>query len=269
MSPRPRHGGRSAEQQNRPGHKTDRMELAEIARMEQQEEYYWWHIGRRLVLRSVLSAHLKPLGNLDVLDIGCGTGINYRWFKDWGKVTGLDSSREAIEYCRNHRAYDELVVSDASQLPENKFDIITAFDVLEHVQDDAAVLTKWFEGLKSGGHLFLTVPAYQWMFSAHDKALHHFRRYSAIGLRRKLRAAGFEVKFLSPFFFFTFPVVMLVRLLSRRKTPKTSYVETSSVVDTILVELSRFEAAGLSKGIGLPWGSSIVAIATKNLESGI
>jgi len=239
------------------------MELAEIARMEQQEEHYWWHIGRRLVLRSVLSAHLKPMGNLDVLDIGCGTGINYRWLKSWGEVTGLDSSREAIKYCKNKRAYDELVLSDASKLPEDKFDIITAFDVLEHIQDDTAVLTEWFEGLKGGGYLFLTVPAYQWMFSAHDKALHHFRRYSATGLRRKLRATGFEVKFLSPFFFFTFPVVMLVRLLSRHKTPKTSYVGTSSMVDTILVDLSKLEAAGLSKGIGLPWGSSLLVLAQK------
>lgn len=247
------------------------MELAEIARMEQQEQNYWWHVGRRLVLRRVLAAFVKSNGSLNILDIGCGTGINFWWLKGWGRVIGLDSSPEAIDYCRNKHAYDTLVLSDASQLDEiprlrsgQGFDLITAFDVLEHIQDDTAVLAEWFTGLKERGYLFLTVPAYQWLFSAHDKALHHFRRYSAIELKQKLESAGFRIEFISPFFFFTFPVVVLVRLLTKKQPAQTSYVPTAAGVDTALVGLSRIEAAILVHGGKLPWGSSILVLAQRS-----
>ncbi|MFA5009623.1 MAG: class I SAM-dependent methyltransferase [Patescibacteria group bacterium] len=244
------------------------MELSEYAQMERQEQHYWWHVGRREVLHRVLAVQLPPMGKLEVLDIGCGTGINYIWLKQWGRVIGLDPSPEALAYCREHHAYDELVQADGTNLPfRGQFDLITAFDVLEHTVDDINALQNWHIALKPNGYVFITVPAYQWLFSAHDQALHHRRRYSSRELRDKLEQAGFKIKFISPFFWFTFPIVMLVRLFTKQAKPKTSYVDTPSLLGRYLIGLSGAEAKFLAEGNQLPWGSSILIFAEKDSSS--
>lgn len=240
------------------------MELSEYAQMERQEQNYWWHIGRREVLKQVLSAQLPPTGHLEVLDVGCGTGINFSWLKQWGRVVGLDPSPEALQFCRQHQAYHDLIQGDGAALPfQSQFDLITAFDVLEHIPDDLGALQSWYAALNPNGYVFITVPAYQWLFSAHDKALHHQRRYSAKELAYKFEKTGFKIKFISPFFFFTFPMVMLVRLFTKTAQPKTSYVETSSSLSKYLINLSKSEASFLAHGDQLPWGSSILVVAQK------
>jgi len=240
------------------------MDLVEIARMETQEQNYWWHVGRRKVLSKVLSAQLPPSGNLEILDVGCGTGINYDWLKQWGRVTGLDTSPEALAYCRKKQVYDDLLQIDGTSLPfSRQFDLLTAFDVLEHIPDDRVALQSWHTALKPNGYVFVTVPAYQWLFSAHDKALHHQRRYSARELKQKFERAGFRVRFISPFFFFTFPAVVAVRLLTKTASPKTSYVQTPSTASKFLVNLSQSEAKFLAHGDQLPWGSSLLVLAQK------
>ena len=232
--------------------------------MEKQERGYWWHIGRRDVLQSVLSVHLSPKGDLKVLDVGCGTGINYAWLKEWGKITGLDPSPEALSYCRDKKVYDELIEAPGETIPGGKqYDLITAFDVLEHIKEDEKALRSWQAALKPGGFVFISIPAYQWLFSAHDVALHHMRRYSAEELRRKFIAAGLTPLFIPPFFFFTFPIVAAVRIFNRGSTPKTSYVETNGIADRVLIWLNHLEAQFLSNGGKLPWGSSLLVLARK------
>ena len=240
------------------------MELAEYAQMERQERNYWWHVGRRAVLTKVLAANLPLDQNLQILDVGCGTGINFSWLKQWGKITGLDTSSEALDYCRSKHVYDELVQTDGTNLSLNvRFDLITAFDVLEHIPNDIGALQSWSMALKPNGYVFITVPAYQWLFSAHDKALHHQRRYSAKELKQKFTEAGFVVKFISPFFYFTFPMVMLVRLFTKQAKPKTSYVEAPGPLSPFLINLSKSEASFLARGNQLPWGSSLLVLAQK------
>ncbi len=240
------------------------MEFPEISKMEQEERNYWWHIGRREVLQKVLKKYIPQSQNLDILDVGCGTGINYLWLKQWGKVTGVDVSTDALEYCQFKHVYDELIqTNDTSVLFDSRFNLITAFDVLEHIEDDTSALASWHQALKTNGFVFLTVPAYQWLFSAHDKALHHYRRYSTKELKEKLETSGFAVQFISPFFWFTFPMVMLVRLITKKSKPKTSYVKTHGILGKFLINLSKLEATFLFHGDPLPWGSSLLAIAIK------
>ncbi len=241
------------------------MELSEYGRMEQEEQNYWWHIGRREVLQKVLGKHIPQGQNLDILDVGCGTGINYNWLKNWGRVTGLDTSAEALDYCRNKHVYDELIQTDGTNLSfDSQFDLLTAFDVLEHIQDDISALRNWYTTLKPNGYVFITVPAYQWMWTGHDKALHHQRRYNPADLKRKLEQVGFKVVLLSPFFFFVFPVFVAVRFIMGRKE-KTTYETASEATHTsgILVWLSKIEAWWLSHNWRLPWGSSLVVLAQK------
>lgn len=240
------------------------MNIHELTEMHNQESVYWWHIGRRLVLTKVLRRFFKLPRKLKILDVGCGTGINFTWLKAWGEITGLDSAAEALDFCRAQGSYQHLLQADAGRfVTETRYDLVTAFDVLEHLEDDAKALTTWHQALADGGYLYLTVPAYQWLFGAHDRALLHFRRYTTRELKAKLERAGFRVQFISPFFTFTFPIVALVRLFERGHSAQTSYRPTSSVVSKILVWLSSLEASWLSKGIRLPFGSSILVVAKK------
>lgn len=241
------------------------MEIAEYARMEYYERNYWWHIGRRYILEHVLTKFVTPTGKLSILDLGCGTGINFNWLKSWGTVIGLDSEVNALDYCRQKQSYHQLIQRDATNLPSEKFNLITAFDLLEHMDNDREALRTWYSSLENNGYLLLTVPAHQILFGAHDKALHHQRRYSSFGLSQKIRTAGFKIEFLSPFFFFVFPIFALVRLFTKLAKPQSTYETASTVsgLDSILISLSELESYLLSVGIGLPWGSSIIVVAKK------
>jgi len=242
------------------------MELSEYRQMHEQEQTYWWHIGRREILRRVLAKWLPPDGDKQILDIGCGTGINYKWLKEWGKVTGVDSSQEALNYCLGQHAYDTLSRVNGINLGlTSQFDLVVAFDVLEHIESDETALQSWWQAIKPDGQLMITVPAYQWLWSAHDQALHHYRRYSVGELKAKLRKAGFAIQFISPFFWFTFPVVVLVRWFTKGTKPKTSYISTTSRMDKSLINFSRIEADYLVSGGHFPWGSSILVIGKKHV----
>ncbi|MDD5605870.1 MAG: class I SAM-dependent methyltransferase [Patescibacteria group bacterium] len=241
------------------------MDVQEVAEMHAQETNYWWHIGRRQVLGRVLGGFVSPHCNLQLLDLGCGAGVNFSWLRDWGQVDGLDNSPTALAFCRAHRAYRHVIEGDASNiLTATTYDLVTAFDVLEHIQNDVVALQNWHRVIKPNGWLYLTVPAHAWLFTTHDQVLHHFRRYSALDLRQKVECAGFEIKFLSPFFFFTFPVFVAVRWLMRGQR-RTTYETASSQsrLTGVLVALSQIEASWLGRGWGLPWGSSLVLIAKR------
>lgn len=237
------------------------MELSEYRAMHDAESNYWWHIGRRKVLQTIAHRFFTRAAN--ILDVGCGTGINYEWLQDLGTVTGLDDHDVALEYCRSHQAYDHLILGDATKVQgQQVFDAITAFDVLEHIEGDSEALASWYQTLKPNGLVFISVPAYQWLWSGHDVALHHFRRYTASELRTKFEKAGFKIKLITPFFFFTLPILALVRF-AKKNQEGTTYVDTPAWASKILIALSGIEAWWISKGVGLPWGSSIAVIAQK------
>ena len=186
------------------------MNPEEYGRMHKLETSYWWFAGRRAIvsrlLQEALSTRTKSAGEINLLDLGCGTGANLPTVSDvvsgdggtpGGRVVALDYSPLALEFAQQHLG--ELPISllrgDATRLPfaSNSFDIVTMLDVLEHVENDAASVQEIFRVLKPGGAFVLSVPAYQKLWSAHDEALHHFRRYEYSGLRAVLRQGGFHV----------------------------------------------------------------------------
>jgi len=132
---------------------------------------------------------------LAVLDIGCGVGGFLTSLARFGRVTGLELDEPAIAFCRERGFPRTLVAaSDRLPVPQASQDLLCLWDVLEHTPDDRAVLTEMLRCLRPGGHLVLSVPAYQWLYSNNDRVAHHFRRYTRGDLVRKLRAAGFEVR---------------------------------------------------------------------------
>jgi len=238
------------------------MNPAEYGRMFANEDHNWWFVSRReLVVDLVERLHYN--GTPLILDVGCGTGATAAALSRIGRVVGLDFSRLALEAC-SQRGLAELLRSGAELIPlaSECADLIVATDILEHIEDDVAALREFHRVLKPGGHAVITVPAYQFLWSEHDVALMHKRRYVSRQLAERYRRAGFRQVRLGHALCLLFPLA-LGRLLNRwrdqGKVPEAQIQSLPEWLNTALVRLQRFETA-LSHRIRLPWGLSVVAV---------
>lgn len=174
----------------------DRKAFAQFAKLEQ---VHWWFRGRRALyvplLEHVLTGELgHPPRDLEVVDVGCGVGGFLEPMASFGRVAGMELDLPAIEWCRQ-RGLPRTLVARCDRLPlaPASADLLTLWDVLEHTPDDGAVLAELHGALRPGGHLALSLPAYQWLFTNNDRVAQHFRRYTRGGIVRRLEACGYEV----------------------------------------------------------------------------
>src|SRR3989344_1324367 len=187
------------------------MNEPEYRKMKELEEVYWWHVGRRAIIRAVLkkylSGHKQEKKPALLLDLGCGTGGNACLLKEFGEVIGADNSAMALKIART-ADFSKLTLIEKNRLPfeDNSFDCLTLLDVLEHIENDNDALSKCRRVLKQDGLLILTVPTYQWLFSGPDEALNHKRRYLMKNLSKQLSGAGFNICFKSYAITFLFPL---------------------------------------------------------------
>jgi SAM-dependent methyltransferase len=256
------------------------MRPSELAKMFELEDTYWWFVGRRELARELLMRYGRgvepfpsassPLASspLRLLDVGCGTGATLKATADLGMMIGLDRSPEALRLCRQ-RGLCELVLADAEALPiaSESVGVVLALDLLEHIEDDAAACREFARVLRPEGLLLVTVPACPWLWSEHDEALDHLRRYRASRLRRVLAGAGFRVERLSPVITtLLLPVAalrLLQRLLPRRKgAPETAFIIPPRAINWVLTTLLRLERVWLRR-LNLPVGVSLFAVARK------
>jgi SAM-dependent methyltransferase len=186
------------------------MEERLIAQMRRDEERHWWFAGRRQVLLALVRAELP--GGSHLLDIGCGTGFFLEAATAHYQVSGLDPSVQAVGFCRDRglAGVREGGVEDLVDLKPG-YDAVTFFDVIEHLPDDIGALTLARRVLRPGGRVFVTVPAYQWLWSHHDEAHGHQRRYTRDLLRARLTAAGFAHVRTGYFNARLFPIALAVR----------------------------------------------------------
>ena len=207
-----------------------------------------------------------------ILDVGCGPGGNILFLAEFGEVTGLDSSDEALSFARG-RGFSRVVKGDGGALPfsDGTFHLVSALDVIEHIKDDERTLGEMFRVLKPGGLLLMTVPAYPWMWSEHDEALHHMRRYRAGELRTKIKNGGFLIEELSYFVFPSIPFRVLKLCvkkiksfvgLKEEKVLKTDDVILPSFLNSLFILWLEIERH-LMKYISLPAGSSLVVVGRK------
>jgi len=168
------------------------MEKPEYELMYRIETTYWWYTARRWLVMRILRRHLKG-SSLAGLDVGCGTGGNIMALNKFSTMSGCDIAPEAVDFCRN-RGLTSVVLQDRPDglpFPDSRFDFVTGFDVMEHIENDARMLADMARVLKPNGLILLTVPAYKSLWSVHDESMHHKRRYDRADLLEKLGAAGF------------------------------------------------------------------------------
>lgn len=161
---------------------------------------HWWFRGRRALytdlLEHVLSRDLgRPPRGLRVLDVGCGAGGWLQPLSQFGTVTGIELDEPSIRFCRELDLHRTLVGRvDALPVPPGSHDLVCLWDVIEHTVDDRGVLAEARRALRPGGHLVLSVPAYQFLYANNDRVAHHQRRYTRGGLVARLREGGFDVR---------------------------------------------------------------------------
>jgi SAM-dependent methyltransferase len=236
----------------------------ELERLADFEEWYWWHRGRRSIVCRLLERFAPPRAR--ILDVGCGTGATTAALRPFGSVSGVDTGLAGLRHARAHGL--AVARGSAEKLPvgDAKLDVAVALDVLEHLDDDRRALAEILRVLRPGGVLLATVPAYPFLWSSHDEALDHRRRYRRGELRERLLAAGFEITLCSHVMASILPPVMAVRLTERwwrRRAPATSgYLTLPRPMNDLLARLVSL-GGYLVPFLTLPFGLSIVAVARK------
>ncbi len=231
---------------------------------------HWWFQGRRRVVASLLHAELGVEDGRRILDVGCGTGAMLDVLMELGSVSAMDDSPEALQYCKA-RFGDRLDVRCGSiphDLPIGEpFQVVTAFDVIEHLADDLGALQEIHRLLPPGGVLVVTVPAFPFLWGPHDVLNGHHRRYRRNELRGVLEAAGFLVDRLSYFNTWLFPAVAALRGLRRlrpgtHEAPASDFSTPPRIVNRALGGLFSSEARFL-RTRSLPFGVSLIALGRK------
>jgi SAM-dependent methyltransferase len=241
------------------------MDDASIHEMFALEDRHWWFLGKRLLVAALLSS--TDLRGRRVLDVGCGTGGVLSALGADAVAVGVDRSRAALTYCRR-RGIRNLACADGDKLPfaPGSFDVVTMLDVLEHFADEAALLASVRALLAPGGTLLVSVPAFQFLWSAHDEVLQHVRRYTAGRLERVLAAADLVVERVTYTNVVAFAPAVVVRGIIgrfRRGGGATDFSEQDAFVNEALLATYRMEAAAIRRGRRLPVGLSVAAVVRR------
>lgn len=228
------------------------------------EENHWWHINKRGLVNHFIRQYLSDKDN-KILDVGCGTGKNIETFSKSGECYGIDSSPEAIAFCKK-RGIKKAVLGSIEKVPfpKQSFNIVTALDVLEHV-DDSKSLKEIHRISKEKGIVIITVPAFPKLWSRWDEVLHHKRRYTKRSLEKVLQDNKFKVLKLSYMYSFLILPVYLIRLIKKllfKNHYPSDFKLSNKLINYLLGNISALEKFFITF-LNLPFGTSLVAIARK------
>lgn len=246
------------------------MDKEEFRKHYELEESHWWFAARREIIFSILKSHNLTHKEFYLLDAGCGTGFNLKFFRSQGKAFGCDLSEEALNFCQK-RGLARLVRADAAALPFKNlsFDLVFFLDVLYHrnIKNDVFALQEAQRTMKRGGYLLLTDSAFNFLCSTHDIALQARERYRKKILRKKVEKANFSILKMSYFNFFLFFFVLTIRLWKkffggRRRSAESDLKPVAKKINNVLLNILKWEAF-LLRHLNFPFGSSILCLAVK------
>ena len=223
---------------------------------------HWWYEGRRRILRSVIERlHLPKSAH--ILEAGCGTGANLNMLRRFGDVKCFDPDDWARDAAQKRYGMEVLPGTLPDGLPfSQKFDLVCAFDVIEHIDDDVGSLAALCNALAPEGRAVFTVPAYMFLWSRHDDFNQHKRRYTRSGFADVLRKGGFEIEFISYYNTLLFPLVLGIRVLKnllRIKDQTDMEILRRGIGNKILLAIFSAEKY-LLRLAPMPFGVSIIAV---------
>ncbi|MGA9761541.1 MAG: methyltransferase domain-containing protein [Gaiellaceae bacterium] len=238
------------------------LDRDEIERKALLEERHWWYRGRRRIVLDAIERLPLPPG-ARILDAGCGSGAMLAHLRRFGTVTGVDVNPLAVEHARG-RGVGPVEVAGVERLPfaDGEFDLLVCLDVLEHVSDDGRALAELRRVSAPGSFLIATVPAYPALWSPHDVAAGHRRRYRAGELAARAESEGWRTVRETGFNTFLLPLAACTRALARirRSRPRSDLLLTPRWLDALLELPLKAEAAAIRRGRRLRVGLSLLAV---------
>jgi SAM-dependent methyltransferase len=237
------------------------------------EAEHFWFLGRNKIVRErMLKFFHKPQ---KILEIGCGTGFvlaNTQATYEHAQLSGSDIFTQGLGFAKQRVPSADFFQMDACNIPfVEEFDVVSAFDVLEHIDDDAAALRQIFAATKTGGGVIFTVPQHAWLWSNTDDYAHHKRRYSRTELVEKVQAVGLEISYISSFITLLLPAMLVSRLLQKQAQADDQMdagFKIGTLMNTVLGVVMSVEAWLIKQGVTLPIGGSLLIIAKKVIHVG-
>lgn len=258
------------------------MEADQYDRFAEVDDCHWWFVARRKVVASLLNATFSQNSGMDILDIGTGSGGMIPLLSKLGSLVVTEPDEHAMrmtkdKYAKEHESIEYVNAGwESLDFGLRKFDLVTAFDVLEHCQNDISALTRWSGFLKENGCLLLTVPAFSCLWGANDRACHHYRRYTRSSLLDGLKQTSLTVERISYINALMFlPVWMSRNIKEKIDSMVTGKKDCSDCWDfqlppkalnTVLEKTFSWESMWLPIG-DLPVGTSVICLARKVADS--
>ena len=232
------------------------------------EENSFWFCARNKLITWTIKKYFPHIKNF--LEVGCGTGfvlsgINHA-FPNLD-LYGSEGLAHGLKFASNRVPNATLFQMDARSIPfKEEFDLVGAFDMLEHVSEDKEVLQQMYKAIKPGGGLILTVPQHQFLWSKMDEFAHHYRRYNLQELKTKVESCGFKIVRMTSFVTFLLPLFFLSRLkfkISKSEKIDMSEFNLNKCINLLLEKVLDLECLFIKLGISLPIGSSLLLVARK------
>jgi SAM-dependent methyltransferase len=242
-----------------------------FAALAKAEEHHFWFQARNRLLAGLLRRYFPDARSL--LELGCGTGNVLAYLHrrgNWDRIVGAELHLSGLRVARTRLPPEvELVQLDATSLPAaNIFDVIGAFDVLEHIEQDEAALREMHRVLKPGGGAIIAVPQHPALWSVSDEIAHHQRRYQRGELEQRVSAAGFNVLFSSSYIVLLLPMLVFNRLLPERRERRESSAISREFglapsINLALGAITKFEVGLTLAGVRWPVGGSRIVVASR------
>jgi SAM-dependent methyltransferase len=231
------------------------------------ERNHWWFTARMEILKDQVAGLIKDDRKLKILNIGVATGLTTKMLENFGDVTSLEYDKDCCEFLKKVVEI-EVVNGSMTDLPfeDNTFDLVCAFDVIEHIDEDSKAVAEARRVLKEKGSFIFTVPAYQFLWSSHDDVNHHMRRYTKAGFTKLLLDQGLKINYSTYFNSILFLPIAAFRLIAnvfkkfkgKEQLPKSDFenVKSEGFVNDVLYRIFLIEKPLLNRSIKLPFGVS-------------